>query len=272
MITEPTPFRAGQPLAWTFHRGTVRLLFSTPEAATPPPEPGREDPTAPWVPLPAGLPVPGALDELVRDRVSCRVFRDEPIGLAELATLLRIGYGTTVATAGSSPYPMDRAVPSAGALYPLEVSVLVRAVDDLPAGIYHYVPAADGLERVRGDAVPPPVVDQVFMNQPWAAGAAVVLVLSAVCRRSLGKYGDRGYRYLLLEAGHVAQNVVLAATGLGLGSINLGGFFDDELSGLLALDAESEVVLYGTAVGRAASVDRAGRRGASLTGGSAFLG
>src|SRR6266511_2685586 len=131
---------------------------------------------------------------------------------------------------------MDRAVPSAGALYPLELSVLVRAVDGLPAGTYHYVPAADGLERVRDDAVPPPVVSHVFMDQPWAAGAAVVLVLSAVCRRSLVKYGDRGYRYLLLEAGHVAQNVVLAASGLGLGAVNLGGFFDDELSDLLGID------------------------------------
>jgi SagB-type dehydrogenase family enzyme len=270
MITEPTGFRAAQPLAWSFHRGTVRLPLSTPEGPAPPPEPGREDPVAAWFPLPAGIPVPGALDDLVRDRVSCRAFSDRPIGIAELATLLWTGYGVTAGPDEQSVYLVDRAVPSAGGLYPLEVSLLARAVDGLPPGVYHYVPYAEGLEQVRGGAVPAALVGYLFMSQRWAAEAAAVLVLSAVCRRSLGKYGDRGYRYLLLEAGHVAQNVVLAASGLGLGAVNLGGFFDDELSDLLGIDAESEIVLYGMAVGHPSSGDRAARRAIEslVTGGS----
>ena len=125
----------------------------------------------------------------------------------------------------------------------------MRSVAGLPAGIYHYVPFADGLEQVREEAVPPPLVSSLFLGQPWAAEAAVVLLLSAVCERSLSRYGDRGYRYLLLEAGHVAQNIVLAATGLRLGAVNLGGFLDDELSALLRVDTDEEIVLYGTAVG-----------------------
>lgn len=260
MTAEPIPFRTGEPLAWTYHHGTARCVFNTTPAATTPPEPGREDPAAPWVPLPPGVRVVAPLADLVRERVSCRAFRDEPISLAQLATLLRTGYGTTGVADGDSVYLVDRAVPSGGGLYPLEVSVLVRTVDDLPAGVYHYVPLADGLEQVRSGAVPAPLVSYLFMGQPWAAEAAVVLVLSAVCRRSLGKYGDRGYRYLLLEAGHVAQNVVLAATGLGLGVVNLGGFFDNELSGLLRLDTESEIVLYGAAVGVPTSENRTARR------------
>jgi SagB-type dehydrogenase family enzyme len=108
--------------------------------------------------------------------------------------------------------------------------------------------------------VPAALVSRLFLDQAWAAEASVVLVLSAVCARSTAKYGDRGYRYLLLEAGHVAQNVVLAATGLGLGVVNLGGFLDDELSGLLKLDPESETVLYGAAVGQPSSADRTARR------------
>ncbi|TCC62122.1 SagB/ThcOx family dehydrogenase [Kribbella pittospori] len=251
-----TAFRTAQPLAWTFHRGTVRRRSDNPQVLQPRPEPGREDPSAPWIKLPPSLRVAAPLADLVRGRVSCRVFRDEPIGFAELATLLRAGYGVTDDSA-----MLDRAVPSGGGLYPLEVSLLVRSVDGLPAGIYHYVPLADGLERVRGKAVPEPLIRNLFLGQPWAAEAAVVLVFSAVCARSLGKYGDRGYRYLLLEAGHAAQNVVLTATGLGLGSVNLGGFFDDELSGLLRLDVESEIVLYGTAIGHPTPGNRIARRG-----------
>ncbi|MGY4771206.1 SagB/ThcOx family dehydrogenase [Kribbella sp. CWNU-51] len=253
-------FRSGQPLAWTYHRGSARVVFETPETITPHHGPGREDPTAPWIPLPPGVPVSGSLAELIRERISCRAFRDQPISLAELATLLRTGYGITGVTESGSQQIVDRPVPSPGGLYPLEVSVLVRSVDGLSPGIYHYVPFADGLEQIRGDAVPPPLVSGLFLGQPWAAEAAVVLVLSAVCERSLTRYGDRGYRYLLLEAGHLTQNLVLAATGLRLGAVNLGSFLDDELSGLLRLDTASEIVVYGTAVGRPLSGGRIARR------------
>ncbi len=259
-MSEPAVFRTGQPLAWTFHRGTAGQLGGSPEPISPPPQPGREDPTARWVPLPPGVPVVAPLAELIRDRVSCRAFRDRPLSLAELATVLRTGYGTVGVTDDGPLYMVDRAVPSAGGLYPLEVSVIVRSVDGLPAGVYHYVPLADGLEEVCERPVPAPLISSLFMGQPWAAEAAAVLVLSAVCGRSLVKYGDRGYRYLLLEAGHVAQNAVLAATGLGLGTVCLGGFFDDELSGQLRLDVESEIVLYGVAVGHPASGNRTARR------------
>ena len=260
MTSEPIAFRTGQPLAWTYHRGTAGGLLNSPGAISPPPQPGREDPTARWVPLSPGVQVDAPLDELIRARVSCRAFRDRPISFAEVATLLRSGYGTAGVTDDGPLYMIDRVVPSAGGLYPLEVSVLVRSVDGLPAGVYHYVPLADGLEQVSERPVPAPLVSHLFMDQPWAAEAAVVLVLSAVCERSLIKYGDRGYRYLLLEAGHVAQNVVLAATGLHLGSVNLGGFFDDELSRLLSLDLESEIVLYGVAVGHPSPGNRTARR------------
>lgn len=264
----PDTFRTDQPLAWTYHRGTGGRPPNLPEAISSSPRPGREDPTAPWVPLPPGVRIGMRLAELISDRVSCRAYQDRPITFPELATLLRFGYGTTGVTEDGPLYVVDRAVPSGGGLYPLELSVLVRSVDSLPAGVYHYVPLADGLERIRENAVPAPLVTHLFLNQPWAAEAAVVLVLSAVCARSLVTYGERGYRYLLLEAGQVAQNVVLAATGLELAAVNLGGFLDDELSGVLHLDIESEIVLYGVAVGRPTSGDRTARRALGrLTGG-----
>jgi SagB-type dehydrogenase family enzyme len=87
------------------------------------------------------------------------------------------------------------------------------------------------------------------MGQPVACDAGVVLLIAADVQRLLRKYGDRGYRYILFEAGHVAQNLNLVAGALGLGSCNLGGFFDQELGHLLQLDAESEIALYGVAIG-----------------------
>ena len=98
------------------------------------------------------------------------------------------------------------------------------------------------------------------MGQPWVSAAAVVMIISAVTVRSLSKYGDRGYRYLLFEAGHVSQNIDLVATALGLGAINLGGFYDDELAALLRLQPEFEVPLYATALGVPASTERMARR------------
>ena len=103
----------------------------------------------------------------------------------------------------------------------------------------------------------------MFLGQPYLSGASAVVVLAAVVERSLWKYEDRGYRYLLLEAGHVAQNLNLCATGLGLGCLNLGGFFDEDVAALLRLDDDHEVVLYGIAVGPPQSDSRVETRKAA---------
>jgi SagB-type dehydrogenase family enzyme len=222
------PLRQGSPLGWSFHWGTALSRLSSRIAVQPPATPGREDPAAAWTPLPPG---PALLA-----RTSCRWFSPAAVSLADLAALVRSGRGA----------------PSAGGLYPLEVSVIVRAVDGLPAGVHHYVPAADGLEVVQPRAPSAATLASLFLGQRWVADAAAVLVLSARTTPTLAKYGDRGYRYLLLEAGHVAQNLALAAAALGLGAVQLGGFLDDDLARLLRLDTAFEVPLYGTAVGHPA--------------------
>jgi SagB-type dehydrogenase family enzyme len=253
-------FRAGQPLAWTFHRGTARWMFNTPEVATGYPLAGREHPGAPWRPLPPGVEPGMTLADAIEQRVSCRAFRDAPVTLDVVATLLRAGYGVLGRRDGGGISMVERAVPSAGGLYPLELSLLVRAIDGIPPGVHHYVPHADGLEELRPGALPAPLVSYLFMGQEWAVRAAFVVIASAVTGRSLVKYGDRGYRYLLFEAGHLMQNLNLTATALGLGAVNLGGFFDDELAGLLCLDVETEVPLYAAAIGLPSATDRMDRR------------
>jgi len=103
---------------------------------------------------------------------------------------------------------------------------------------------------VQAIDLPRAFLTYLFMGQPWVAEAAVICVLSFVGARSLTKYGDRGYRYALIEAGHTMQNLNLAAAACGLGSVDLGGFYDDELAVLAGLDVEREIPLYCCAIGR----------------------
>jgi SagB-type dehydrogenase family enzyme len=124
-------------------------------------------------------------------------------------------------------------------------------MDGLDAGVYNYLPAADGLERLRDGELPASFVTYLFMGQPRVAEAAL-LVISVVPGRSLPKYGDRGYRYRLFEAGQVMHSMNLHTSALGLGMFNLGGFYDDVLGGLIRLEPEDELPLYAAAIGRPA--------------------
>jgi SagB-type dehydrogenase family enzyme len=160
--------------------------------------------------------------------------------LSRLARLLVAGYGTV----GTG----RRTVPSGGALYPLEVFVAAQRVAGLAAGIHRFNPYEPSLELV--DAVP--VATGLAEATPMpelVATASCVLLLTAVFWRARFKYGLRGYRFALLEAGHVAQNVVLAAAALDLPALPLGGFYDARLDELLGLNGVDESVLYAIVVG-----------------------
>jgi SagB-type dehydrogenase family enzyme len=256
-VIDTPPFRTGQPLAWTFHRGTSRWTYNLVEPPDGiPPQPSKEHLDVPILPLPAPLAMQMPLGEAIRGRLSCRTFLHADVRLDELATILHAAYGVIGRTELGRTEFIERPVPSGGGLYPLEVYLLVRAVDGLEPGIHHYVPLHHGVELVREGALPQRLVKYLFLGQPYAASAGAVLLISAVPMRSLWKYGDRGYRYLLLEAGHVAENVNLAAVALELGTCNLGGFFDDEVAALLRMDIEEEIVLYAVAIGRPATGDR----------------
>jgi SagB-type dehydrogenase family enzyme len=180
--------------------------------------------------------------------------------LEQLGSMLHAAYGVVeVSELGALEFA-ERPVPSGGGLYPLELYVIAGRVDGLAPGVYHYVPVVRLLEQLRDGLVPRTLLTYLFMGQGYLAKASAVVVTTAVWERSLAKYGDRGYRYVLFEAGHVAQNLDLAAVALGLGALNLGGFFDDELARLLTLDVEEEMPLYATAVGVPTSDAKAEQR------------
>jgi SagB-type dehydrogenase family enzyme len=254
-------FREDHPLAWLYHRGTSRWPFNMHglNPATRETPLFKEDVEAATVELGAPTLPAATLAEVLGRRSSCRQFAPEPIEKEDLGNLLHSAYGVlgTIDLWGEF---CARPVPSGGGLYPLELYALSQRVRDLAGGVYHYVPLGHRLEVVRPDPLPRHMTSEMFLGQPYLVDAAAIMVLTAVVERSLWKYEDRGYRYILLEAGHVAQNINLCAEGLGLASLNLGGFFDEDLMALLKLSPDHEIVLYGVALGKAATTDPCERR------------
>jgi SagB-type dehydrogenase family enzyme len=157
-----------------------------------------------------------------------------------VATVLHAGYGVT-ATIDGTPQAL-RTVPSGGALYPLELYIVAHRVEGLDPALFHYDPLRHGLELLRPLGSPPWLELSPYAG-PLAESAAVVAI-TAVFWRSRFKYGARAYRFALMEAGHVGQNLLLAAAALGLEAVPLGGFFDREVDGLLGVDGIYEASLY----------------------------
>jgi SagB-type dehydrogenase family enzyme len=194
------------------------------------------------LPPPATLAMP--LGEAISRRRSARAYGAEPLSLPELSSLLRSAYGVT----GSLAAQRLRAAPSGGALYPLELNVAATNVRGLQRAVYHFDPLRAVLERVR-----PLRRNELAGLTPYdelLVPAAAVTAVSAVFWRSRFKYGTRAYRFTLLEAGHVAQGYLLAATALGLAACPVGGFFDRKVDAFLGIDGLYEASLYLLPVGR----------------------
>lgn len=195
------------------------------------------------VPLPGDFSDQGmSLEKAIEQRRSIRSYARTPMSLLQLSRLLHRAGGIT------DPGSGYRAAPSAGALYPLEVYAFANNVEGLDRGAYRYEPKGHSLESLRpGDHGQRLLV--ASLGQDMVLRASVVLVLAAVFERTRRKYRERTYRYVLLECGHVAQNVYLAATSMGLGACAIGAFLDDELNGMLGLDGEEQAALYILPVG-----------------------
>lgn len=141
-----------------------------------------------------------------------------------------------------------RTAPSAGGLYPVETYLSLRAVEGLQPGIYHFRPHAFDLEFLRkGDHSRE--LAQAALGQMMVMDAQCTFIWTAVVERSKWKYRQRAYRYMYLDAGHIAQNLYLAAEGMGLGVCAIGALFDDRVNSLLRIDGVEETVLYMATVG-----------------------
>jgi SagB-type dehydrogenase family enzyme len=201
------------------------------------------------VPLPEPIAMRLALDETISRRRSVREYTGEAIPLAYLATILRAASGIT-GSAGDGRLAL-RATPSGGGLYPIDVHIAATRIDRLAPGTYVYDPLDealwqtgdhDALESLQRAIAAP---DQAVMT---SAAAAFVLFVGRPWR-GMRKYGPRGMRHLFLEAGAMAEHVNLAATALGVGTVDSSSWYDDEVHEALGLDGVYETLVHGQVLG-----------------------
>ncbi len=200
------------------------------------------------IPLPAPRTENGpSMWSVFRDRRSSRAYSEEPLSLEALSQLLWSTHGVT-ASRGEHEF---RTTPSAGACYPIDVYVVANNVVGLDEGLYRYLVGSHELVLMRAGAVGVEVT-KAALGQRMCESAAATFVWTAVVPRTTGRYGERGHRYLFLDAGHVGQNLYLAATALGLGVCCIAAFDDDAMNRVVEVDGTIETVVYAAVAGPAA--------------------
>jgi SagB-type dehydrogenase family enzyme len=187
----------------------------------------------------------------LRARRSVRRFTGRALSADELGTLLGLGAGTADAPALPSAHsgpPGHRTYPSGGALYPIEVLVHAVRVQGLDPGIYLYQVLAHRLTRFT-PIEEAPIVEAMLSTNGVERASLLVYLFMDFARPCLGKYGEKAYRLALLEAGHLAQNLLVVAAALKLAGVPLCGFDDEQLSLSAGLSFPQEAVVYALALG-----------------------
>ena len=183
-----------------------------------------------------------SVEEAIKHRRSIRNFKQDPLTISQLSQLLWAAQGITITDEKKNR--SFRSAPSAGALYPIHVYVLVGedGVIDLEKGIYKYNPENHSLLKISGEDRRFQVAKAAY-NQSWMSKAPVILIITAEYERSMKKYGERGIGYSKIEAGHVGQNVFLQAEALGLGAGIVGAFHDYEMMNILNIWGKPQPLL-----------------------------
>ena len=194
-----------------------------------------------------------SLHALTRARRSPEDFSGAPVARADFEALLATACGVTGVREWAGRELKLRAYPSSGALYAVEIYPVVFAVEGLEPAVYHYRPVDSVLEVARPGIDRTPFLDAAVPGQrPMLPGVAAIICLAGAFTRSERKYGEGEYRFLAAEAGHISQNLLLAATALGLRARPCGSYFDALLNPALGLTTESEQFLLSVLVGHAA--------------------
>lgn len=205
----------------------------------------KEYPEAQKIELPSFEPSQAmSLDHTLKQRKSIRDFRAQPISKEQLSYLLWASTGIQRVEGGYE----FRTAPSAGALYPIETYVVINNVRGLEVGVYHYSIQAHQLEQLeQGDFRQR--ITAAALRQGMCATAPVVFIWTAIFERCKWKYSQRAYRYIYLDAGHIAENLALATVSLNLGSCEIGALYDDQVNKILGIDGEEEGVICMAVVG-----------------------
>ncbi len=216
---------------------------------------GKPQPPLTWQPgglgepvgLPSALGVADDFHGLVTRRRSLREYAPAPLSAAELSYLLYCTQGIKKVVPDKATF---RPVPSAGARHPFETFVLINRVDGIVPGLYWFDAIA---HRLASFDMGTDVADRLTaacLGQEFIKSAPAVFVWVAVTARTCWRYGERSYRYFFLDAGHVCQNLYLAAETIGAGACGVAAFDDDAVDALLHLDSEQAFTVYIGAVGK----------------------
>jgi SagB-type dehydrogenase family enzyme len=191
------------------------------------------------LPSPMKTPLRQVLER--RNSANAEKFRDNKLSLEQIGTILWSGYGLQAPLTKS-----NRTVPSAGKLYPLEIyPIFFRPIASCASGIYHYGVVAHTLEIVARRNFSQEEIAAFAPKQHWLLkNAGGMFVISSVFERVTGKYGSRGYRYILLEAGHAAQNILLSSAEQGIAVVPVGGVEEEKIESAIGLERSRERVVY----------------------------
>ena len=196
------------------------------------------------------------LYQLLLRRKSSRVYTQEDMSLLQLSFLLWASQG--IKEIRGKSYATLRTAPCGGARHPFETYLLVRKVDGLVPGAYHYLPMTHQLELIQPMEDPDALlnlVDDTLCGQTWAAKSNVVFYWSFVPYRSEWRYGIFAHRLILADMGHAAENLYLACAALGLGTCGIGAYDQSLCDKTFQLDGEEEYTIYSQSVGTVQAKD-----------------
>lgn len=176
-----------------------------------------------------------SVEEALKKRRSIRSFKNLPLTLQEVSQLLWAAQGIT-ANNGL------RTAPSAGALYPLEIYLVAGNIEKLIPGIYHYLPAKHALQKIKDDDARIQLANAAN-GQEFIKFAAADIVIAAEFSRTVEKYGNIGERFVLMEAGHSAQNIYLESVSLKLGTVSIGAFDEAQIKNILNIKEEDPLYI-----------------------------
>jgi SagB-type dehydrogenase family enzyme len=208
------------------------------------------DPKKPILDLPKPETInvpPRDLRTAIEERHSVRVYAKEHLSLPELAFLLWCTQGVKK-VAGT--YATFRTVPSAGARHAFETYLLINNVEGLEPGLYRYLALTHRLQQLNGDPTLHIRIGQACLDQQFIMRCGVVFLWVAVPYRMTWRYSERGYRELHKDAGHVCQNLYLAASAVGCGVCAIAAYDDNAMHDILGIDGVDQFLIYLATVGK----------------------
>ena len=187
------------------------------------------------------------IKKIIEQRSSVRTYKESEISLTELSYLLWCTQGVKEIRNNQSTL---RTVPSAGARHAFETFLLINAVEELKSGLYRYLALQHKLNEYNINDTISEKMTKACLDQSMVRQSAVTFIWVAIVNRMNWRYQERGYRYLFLDAGHVCQNLYLAAESINCGVCALAAFDDNKMNELLNRDGKNEFVIYMATLGK----------------------